>query len=308
MFSDRSTTATESDALERAVDERRRRGETLLDVRCERLEVTGEREVASSAPLLASLLLLCDPGDELLVPEPGGASLVHAAQLAGLSLAPYPLVFEERWRLDAETLWEAIGERTRAIVAISPNDVTGSVLSAAELETLDALELPLILDARLSRGPISPEDNETPASSPLWLTLHERRIALRGTDALVAEARERLAAIESVLGTKTTRTKAEEQDVALAFEALQSALAKSSVVVPRIEGGSTAAIRLPGDDDERAALALLDEGVIATPGRRLGLPDDEAWLVLDLRAGAEAMRRAGAALVAISSRDAPNSR
>ena len=114
-----------------------------------------EHVVPTAGGVLASLLLLCDPGDEALMPEPSHPSVAHAAQLAGVSLAPYPLRFDDgRWGIDSASLWDAVGERTRAVLASSPNDITGALLSEEELELLDSLGVPLVFDRRLARHPL----------------------------------------------------------------------------------------------------------------------------------------------------------
>lgn len=294
MFSDRSAIASEPDALERALAARRERGEPVVDVSgAPRIDASGGT-VPSSAPRLAPLLLLCDPGDEVLVPEPSGGGFAHAAQLAGVSLAPYPLSFDGRWNLDAQALWEAIGERTRAIVAIRPNDATGASLSDAELEAIDSLELPVILDGADAGGA---------PSTALRLTLGVDRIAVSGPGELVEEAVARLAAIERALGREIV----DPAVVARGDGALRAALEGSGIELPA-DPGRHAALRVPGEDDEAWALALLERGVRVTPGSRLGFPDGQAWLAIDRAADPDDLRRAAAALVELSSRGGPGSR
>ena len=83
--------------------------------------------------------LLCDPGDEVLVPQPSYPLFEPIAALEGVALGGYPLVWEGRWRLDVEALEHAIGEATRAIVVVQPNHPTGSCLDAPERAALDAI-------------------------------------------------------------------------------------------------------------------------------------------------------------------------
>lgn len=257
--------------------------------------------VATSGGVLASLLLFCDPGDEVLVPEPGHPRVMHAAQLAGVCLAPYPLRYEDgRWRLDAAALWDAVGERTRAIVASSPNDVTGARLSDEELELLDSVGLPLLLDQRLARHPLEAAALEAPArAQSLRLTLDAldgaEHIAVAGPDAQVHEALARLVAIARALGAPEVDFDAHRARASLA--ALREALEGSGLEVPAVDAGWHAAVRLPpGEADARWVERLRERGVSASAGSSLGFPDEESWLVLSLRAEPEQLRLAARAL------------
>lgn len=96
--------------------------------------------------------LLANPGDEVLFPVPSYPLLPILADLEAVTLVPYPLSWREGagWRLDLDALAAAVGPRTRAIVAVSPHNPTGAVLSPAERAGLDDLaaarELAVIVD------------------------------------------------------------------------------------------------------------------------------------------------------------------
>jgi alanine-synthesizing transaminase len=95
---------------------------------------------ASTSEAYALLLkLLCDPGDELLVPAPAYPLLDLLAGLESVALRRYPLRYDGSWHLDLAALEAAVGPRTRAVVVVSPGNPTGAVLSAGELARLDAL-------------------------------------------------------------------------------------------------------------------------------------------------------------------------
>ncbi|HEX2611985.1 MAG TPA: pyridoxal phosphate-dependent aminotransferase [Fibrobacteria bacterium] len=82
--------------------------------------------------------LLCEPGDEVLVPRPSYPLLDTLADLAGIELRGYALVPAEEgaWHIDFETLEAARTERTRAIAVVSPNNPTGNVLSVDDSAAL----------------------------------------------------------------------------------------------------------------------------------------------------------------------------
>ncbi|HSF20015.1 MAG TPA: pyridoxal phosphate-dependent aminotransferase [Vicinamibacteria bacterium] len=70
--------------------------------------------------------LLCDAGDEVLVPEPSYPLLRFLAALDGIKSVAYPLVLEDGWRIDLASLASLISPRTRALVVVNPNNPTGS--------------------------------------------------------------------------------------------------------------------------------------------------------------------------------------
>ncbi len=83
--------------------------------------------------------LLCDPGDEVLVPTPSYPLFGWLAGLDGVSLRTYPLDRDARFRVDVGALERAIGERTRAIIVVSPNNPTGSFVHPDDAREIDRL-------------------------------------------------------------------------------------------------------------------------------------------------------------------------
>ena len=85
--------------------------------------------------------LLADPGDEILVPSPGYPLLAYLASFESLQPVTYPLRYDDRkgWSLDLDLLDALVTDKTRAIVAVSPNNPTGSYVGQDELRTLDEI-------------------------------------------------------------------------------------------------------------------------------------------------------------------------
>jgi hypothetical protein len=95
--------------------------------------------LTSSTSEAYSLLfkLLCEPsGDEVLTPVPSYPLFEHLTRLDGVIPVPYRLEYHGRWTVDPESLEHAWTPFTRALLAVSPNNPTGSCLSPAEEETL----------------------------------------------------------------------------------------------------------------------------------------------------------------------------
>ena len=79
---------------------------------------------------------LLDPGDEVLVPDPGFPGAERAARAWGAVPRPYPLRPENGFHLDPEEVLGMVGPRTRAIVVITPSNPTGTVEPRQTLERL----------------------------------------------------------------------------------------------------------------------------------------------------------------------------
>ena len=83
---------------------------------------------ASTSEAYAVLFkVLCDPGDEVLVPAPSYPLLGFLAAFESVTLKTYPLVYAGGWHVDLDALTRAVGPRTKAIVVVSPNNPTGLV-------------------------------------------------------------------------------------------------------------------------------------------------------------------------------------
>src|SRR5580693_814301 len=107
---------------------------------------------ASTSEAYAHLFkLLCDPGDEILVPRPSYPLFEHLARLEAVRAVPYRLAYDGAWHVDLPSVRAAITPRTRGIVTVSPNNPTGSYLKMTELAELAALGLPIVSDEVFAR-------------------------------------------------------------------------------------------------------------------------------------------------------------
>lgn len=83
--------------------------------------------------------LLCNSGDELLVPKPSYPLFEFLADLQDVKLVPYPLIYDHGWQIDFHSLRKAITGKTRAVVVVHPNNPTGSYVHAEERELLNVV-------------------------------------------------------------------------------------------------------------------------------------------------------------------------
>jgi aspartate/methionine/tyrosine aminotransferase len=81
--------------------------------------------------------LLCNPGDELLVPKPSYPLFEFLADLQDVKLVPYPLIYDHGWQMDFPSLQKAVTKRTRGVVVVHPNNPTGSFVHPHEQELLN---------------------------------------------------------------------------------------------------------------------------------------------------------------------------
>lgn len=86
--------------------------------------------------LYLTFLSLLNPGDEVILPDPGFGPFALAVQLAGGVPVKLPLQPGLNFSYDLQAVKAAITPRTRAILVNSPHNPTGSVLSAAQLKEI----------------------------------------------------------------------------------------------------------------------------------------------------------------------------
>jgi alanine-synthesizing transaminase len=81
--------------------------------------------------------LLCNPGDELLVPKPSYPLFEFLADLQDVKLVPYQLIYDHGWQIDFPSLRKLVTQRTRGVLAVHPNNPTGSFVSLQERDALN---------------------------------------------------------------------------------------------------------------------------------------------------------------------------
>jgi len=100
-----------------------------------------ERDVlvttGGSEALLFCLLALCDPGDEVITPEPYYPNYGTFALMAGAKLVALPTRIEDGFQLPPiEAFAAAVTPRTRAILLCNPSNPTGALYSKSALEAV----------------------------------------------------------------------------------------------------------------------------------------------------------------------------
>ncbi|MFZ3213033.1 MAG: pyridoxal phosphate-dependent aminotransferase [Terriglobales bacterium] len=274
--------------------------------------------------------LLCDPGDEVLVPAPSYPLFEFLASIHDVKLVSYPLLYDHGWQIDLHGLAEALSSRTRAILVVHPNNPTGSFVKLAEMEILDELcrerGLALVADevfldyahdgiARPSFA--SPRQALTFTLSGISkiCALPQMKLAWIVASGAPELAREALARLEVIADTYLSvstpvqlalpdflarddeiQRQVKERVAANLAELGRQLAEQKSVRRLEVEGGWYAVLRVPVTrSDEELAIALLDEqSVVVHPGHFYDFPG-EGYLVVSLitpaEVFAEGMRR-----------------
>jgi alanine-synthesizing transaminase len=315
------------------VDEYARRG---LAVPAEAIVVT-----ASTSEAYSWLFkLLCDPGDNVLIPQPGYPLFEHLSLLEGVEARPYRLEFNGTWRVDLEHLRSALDARTKAIVVVSPGNPTGAVLHADDLRALDELcaarHLMLIGDEVFADYPLDPHPHgvsvlHAPAAVVCSLGGLSKSIglpqvklgwiAMAGHANQVAPLRETLELIaDTFLSVSTPAQMAAPQLLARGADVrrqIQERLARNlaalraigrdapAVSVLPVEGGWSVTLRVPRyRSDEALVLELLTrDHVLVHPGYFFDFEQDGYLVVSLLAAPAEFDRGIRRVLDRVSARD-----
>ena len=103
------------------------------------LEVDPEREITvccgATETMIASLLAIVDPGEEVVVFEPFYENYGPDAIICG-AVPRYVRLHPPDWSFDPQELAAAFTDRTRAVILNTPNNPTGKVFTAAELDVI----------------------------------------------------------------------------------------------------------------------------------------------------------------------------
>jgi len=92
--------------------------------------------IGSQEAVFAAVMTLVDPGDEVLLPDPGYPAYPVVAKLLGATPVTYPLRPERAFRIDPNDVLSRLTERTRLVILCSPSNPTGAMDLEDDLETL----------------------------------------------------------------------------------------------------------------------------------------------------------------------------
>ncbi|WP_206458170.1 pyridoxal phosphate-dependent aminotransferase [Anaerovorax sp. IOR16] len=83
--------------------------------------------------LMAFMLAVLDPGDEILIPSPYFSAYDDIAKIQGVVIKEVPLKFENAFELQAADLEKYVTSKTKALLVNTPHNPTGAVIGKEEL-------------------------------------------------------------------------------------------------------------------------------------------------------------------------------
>jgi alanine-synthesizing transaminase len=261
--------------------------------------------------------LLCNAGDELLVPKPSYPLFEFLADLHDVKLAPYELIYDHGWQIDFPSLEKTVTARTRGVVVVHPNNPTGSYVQAAEVEMLNSfcrqhglavIADEVFLDYRLgkTRHASFAGNREVLTFTLSGLSkiagLPQMKVAWVVTSGPRPDAAEAIDRLEVIADTylsmnapmqwatpsllaqrKNLQPQLLERVKANLAELDRQLAAQPACQRLRVDGGWYAVLRVPVTrSDEELAIELLNEkSVLVHPGHFYDFPND-GYLVLSL--------------------------
>jgi len=274
---------------------------------------------SSSSEAYALLFkLLCDSGDEVLIPQPSYPLFDLLSRLEDVRAVPYRLEEHAGWSIDRASVERALSAKTRAILVVSPNNPTGSIISREDSAWLagvaSARGIAIIADEVFADYRLS-INSDTIIDSPIIDALNFRLgglsksaglpqvklgwIAVDGPDALVAAALERLELICDTYLSVATPVQVAAASLIEGGAAVRAAIlarmrqnlgtlktlvaGRSDVTLLEPSAGWSVVIRVPATEpEEQMVLRLLnDRHVLVHPGYFFDFAR-EAFLVMSL--------------------------
>ncbi len=97
--------------------------------------------VGGKGVMYYAILALVDPGDEVIVPDPGYPIYESVTRFVGGTAVPVPIRQANEFRIDLDELASLVTPRTKMIVINSPANPTGGVLPTSDLERIAAIAI-----------------------------------------------------------------------------------------------------------------------------------------------------------------------
>ena len=262
--------------------------------------------------------LLCNPGDAVMAPRPSYPLFESLTALEGVAQIPYWLHEHGRWSIDRNSLEDALTPCSKAVLVVSPNNPTGSMLRESDREWLVRLclerDVAIIADEVFADYPLRPGPDAVSLSGEaraLTFVLGGLSktaglpqvklgwIVVNGPDGLAKAALDRLELICDTYLSVSTSVQHAAPALLLAGHAIraeiQARIAQNLAAAERLiradspvsligpEAGWSLVLRVPATSaEESLVLQLLrDAGVIVHPGFFFDFAR-EAFLVISL--------------------------
>lgn len=295
-----------------------------VDIAPERIVVTA----GASAALQLACLALIDPGDEVLLPDPGYPCNRHFVAAADGTAVLLPTTAADRYQLNAQAVDQAWTPRTRGVLLASPSNPTGTSIDPAEMGRIvevvrarggftlvDEIYLGLSHDARFGSSALAHGDDVISINSfSKYFSMTGWRLGWLVAPPALVPALEKLAqnlficpstiAQQAALACFEPESLAEFEARRLAFRArrdyLVPALNALGLTVPVEPDGafyvwadcSAHTAHLPGGSWDFAFELMQRAHIALTPGRDFGRHEPERFVRLSYASSMEQLQEA----------------
>ena len=295
-----------------------------VDIAPERIVVTA----GASAALQLACLALINPGDEVLLPDPGYPCNRHFVAAADGTAVLLPTTAADRYQLNAQAVDQAWTPNTRGVLLASPSNPTGTSIDPAEMARIvevvrarggftlvDEIYLGLSQDARFGSSALSHGDDVISINSfSKYFSMTGWRLGWLVAPPTLVPALEKLAqnlficpstiAQQAALACFEPESLAEFEARRLAFRArrdyLVPALNALGLTVPVEPDGafyvwadcSAHATHLPGGSWDFAFELMQRAHIALTPGRDFGRHEPERFVRLSYASSMEQLQEA----------------
>jgi hypothetical protein len=262
--------------------------------------------------------LLCNVGDEIVVPQPSYPLFEYLCQLNDITLRQYRLAYDGEWHIDFASLQAQFSHRTRAIVLVHPNNPTGSYLKQNEFDQICSLasehHSSLIADEVFGPYDMSPDVHcanilTSQSFVPLFslngisklLGLPQLKLSWIVVDGNLQQRDEALNRLDIIADTflsvntpvqvalpKLLRCSSDIGNqirlrIQTNYRLLQKVFADSSTSVLRVEGGWYSILQLPQkySDDYWAEEILTHQNILIQPGHFFDM-EQKSCIVISL--------------------------
>ena len=262
--------------------------------------------------------LLCNVGDEIVVPQPSYPLFEYLCQLNDITLRQYRLAYDGEWHIDFASLQAQFSDRTRAIVLVHPNNPTGSYLKKNEFDQICSLasehHSSLIADEVFGPYDMSPDVHcanilTSQSFVPLFslngisklLGLPQLKLSWIVVDGNLQQRDEALNRLDIIADTflsvntpvqvalpKLLRCSSDIGNqirlrIQTNYRLLQKVFADSSTSVLRVEGGWYSILQLPQkySDDYWAEEILTHQNILIQPGHFFDM-EQKSCIVISL--------------------------
>ncbi len=254
--------------------------------------------VGASEALFLTAATLYEPGDEVLIPDPGFTAYAPHVRYCRAEPVPYPLDGERDWRPDLEKLKGLVSPKTKAIVVNSPHNPTGGTLDEEDVKAISDLavdhDLAIVADevydeivyegkhhsflGRHDRVVYINSFSKTYATTGWRLgylastkEIVERMIGFHHAIVACPPSLTQVAAVEAILGQQES-----VKEMLAKFRKRRDLVVDGLNAVPGVKCTRPrgAFYVFPGFDlpltSEQVALKLIDGGVVGVPGSAFG--------------------------------------